>query len=174
MQKINVVVTGCELLLSLEELCEFQGDLKEISSENADKLKRAITEYGFCAPFFVWENDGKYNLLDGHQRKIALTSLKSDGWTIPKLPAVEITGADYDEARARLLAISSQYGEFNVDTASRWAEELGNDILGNLRIVDTEITFKLDLDFGEFGIDDEDNSENAPSTKVCPSCGHEW
>ena len=153
----------------LNELIEFQGDLKELSGESLDKLKKRIVDLGFTVPFFVWIDDGVYRILDGHQRKIALLSLKAEGWNIPKLPFVEIPAENEKNAREKLLSISSQFGDFNVDSLKLWMDELDSSVADTLRFVSEEITFDLDFDFGE------DNSEEKPTkTTECPKCGHEW
>ena len=66
--------------LPIEHLVEFQGNLKKLSKKNLEKLKARILEDGFNVPFFVWNHDNTFSLLDGHQRMRALTSLKADGY----------------------------------------------------------------------------------------------
>ena len=45
----------------------FQGDLKELSEREYNKLKKSILENNLIVPFFVWLETNK--LLDGHQRQ---------------------------------------------------------------------------------------------------------
>lgn len=105
---------GCEgtAYIELDELNEFQEDIKKITTENLNKLKESIKK-SFKAPVFIWRNNSVYYLLDGHQRKKALEELRKEGWEIPKIPAVEIFADSEEEARASILDFTSQHGEFN-------------------------------------------------------------
>ena len=118
---------------------EFQGDLKKLSKKNLDKLKKRILEDGFNVPFFVWDHAGDYKVLDGHQRLKALLSLREDGWDMPLLPVAFIEAADEADARKKLLAISSQYGEFDASELNEWIAEMDASIADTLRLVDTEM-----------------------------------
>lgn len=118
---------------------EFQGELKKLSKRNLERLKSRIIEDGFNVPFFVWEHQGNYMILDGHQRLKALVSLREDGYDMPLLPVAFIDAEDEADARKKLLAISSQYGVFDGEELSQWLDELGDDIADTLRIVDGEM-----------------------------------
>lgn len=169
MRVIEVSVKDCSLYIPYKELKAFQGDLKKIEHESVEKLKKAIIRVGFCFPVFVWRNDGDYHLIDGHQRKIALTSLDADGWTIPKIPAVEIVAESINDAREKLLYATSQFGEFNTETAQSWLESLDSSVSDLVRLVDTELT--LDLDF-DLSLPEENNGpEPEPKVMTCPECG---
>ena len=80
-----------------------------------------------------------YKALDGHQRIKALCSLREEGWDIPLLPVAFIEASDEADARKKLLAISSQYGEFDADELSEWMKGLDDGIADTLRIVDEEM-----------------------------------
>lgn len=49
-RKIKVTCRG-SALLKLDEITEFQGDLKELSTESARKLKKSILDHGVSFPF---------------------------------------------------------------------------------------------------------------------------
>lgn len=105
------IKVACEtkLYLPLENLNPFQGSLKDHG--NKEKLKKQILEQGFAAPIFVWKNDGKYHILDGHGRFSACTDLKQSGYKIPDLPCVEIHAKTKREAKKKLLSYVSQFGK---------------------------------------------------------------
>ena len=145
-KSIRITCQGAATL-PIEQLVEFQGNLKKLSKKNLEKLKARILEDGFNVPFFVWDHDGVYSLLDGHQRTRALASLRADGYVIPALPVAYIEASDIADARKKLLAISSQYGEFDSEELAGWLSEMDEGIADTLRIVDKEIKFpKLDID----------------------------
>lgn len=91
----------------ITELQATQGDLKFLSKENYDKLKKNIEKHGFDIPVTVWvDSQGDKWLLDGHQRKHVL---ETEGWFDP-IPYLIIKAPNMQTAAERLLAITSQYG----------------------------------------------------------------
>jgi hypothetical protein len=95
-------------LAPLGALEVIQGDLKELSEENAAKLRWRIEHLGFDAPLFVWQD----KILDGTQRVRILHEMLADGWHLPEgmVPVCDIEAATLAEARERLLGYVSQYG----------------------------------------------------------------
>jgi hypothetical protein len=106
-------------------LVPFQGELKELSEREYNKLKKSITENGLIVPFFVWSETGK--LLDGHQRLRVFTR---EGWVMD-VPVVYVSAVDELDAKRKLLVISSQYGRvtqegwdaFTFDIPEPWIQE---------------------------------------------------
>lgn len=93
--------------LPFSSLKGFQGMLKELSKKNAEELKLQIKKLGWVAPVFVWDGD---KILDGHQRLAILPSLLAEGYTIDKIPIVDIDARSKEEAAKILLSINSRYG----------------------------------------------------------------
>ena len=93
----------------LDQIEEFQGNLKSLGKTEYAKLKQSITEKGFCVPCFAWRNGSdKWKLLDGHQR---VRVIRNEGWEIDGgIPIVEIAAEDERDAKEKLLAIVSRYG----------------------------------------------------------------
>ena len=58
--------------LELSQLVEFQGNLKERTDGDFEKIAKSIKKHGFAFPFFVWKHDGINHVLDGHGRIGAL------------------------------------------------------------------------------------------------------
>ena len=71
---IEINCTGSDTI-QLHELTEFQGELKERSAGDVEKIIKSIKKHGFSFPFFVWKNDGKNNVIDGHGRLKALQQM---------------------------------------------------------------------------------------------------
>lgn len=107
-KKIEIRVKDCKTK-PLDYFQNFQGELKKISQDNLKRLKKSITGGGFTAPLFIWKD----KILDGHQRKIALESLRYDGYEVPEIPYVEIEAENEIEAKKILLTFVSQYAEVN-------------------------------------------------------------
>lgn len=125
-KQIKITVdTGKEL--SLSYLSGLQGDLKSITDDALAKLKASIKKHGFAFPMFVWENsDGEIKIIDGHMRLKALESFKEDGYAIPQIPVVMIPAKNEDEAKEKLLAAASLYGEFSQSGFDSFLESIGD------------------------------------------------
>ena len=114
---IVINCTGSDTI-QLHELTEFQGELKERSAGDVEKIIKSIKKHGFSFPFFVWKNDGKNNVIDGHGRLKALQQMAAAGEEIPALPCVYISAKDEAEAKEKLLKLNSQYGHMTADSVA--------------------------------------------------------
>jgi hypothetical protein len=145
--KIIIKARG-HLTLPIDRLLEFQGNLKRLTQQNREKLMASILEKGFIAPIFVWDDAGEYRLLDGHQRLKTLLWMREHGWDIPMLPVDIIEADDEQDAKRKLLAITSQYGEFTTDGYAEFVNDIELDDF--VRLVDGDFMFRdgeIDLDF---------------------------
>lgn len=96
----------------IEELENFQGDLKELSQESYGKLKTSFMRHGNIAPVFIWGS----SILDGRQRTKTLLRMRDEGVTIPgEIPCVEIKAESEKEAKRFLLQYISQQGRVTED-----------------------------------------------------------
>lgn len=126
--------------LPLDVIADFQGDLKKLSNDNMIRLVKSLFLNGFCAPFFVWQNGGEYYALDGHQRVKALCAIREAGLPIPSVfPVAFIDAVDKQDARKKLLAITSQYGDVQRDALKEWLEEIEEDARETFRLLDKEV-----------------------------------
>lgn len=133
--KIIIKARG-HLTLPIDRLIEFQGNLKRLTQQNREKLMASILEKGFIAPIFVWDDAGEYRLLDGHQRLKTLLWMRERGWDIPMLPVDLIEADDEQDAKKKLLAITSQYGEFTTEGYAEFVNDFEVDDC--VRLVDGE------------------------------------
>ncbi len=109
MAKVIAIKCKGSRMARLTDLEIIQGDLKELSEEDGDKLRQRIETMGFDAPLFVWQN----KILDGTQRFHTVKAMLKDGWELPGglVPVCDIEAADLPEAKERLLGYVSQYGK---------------------------------------------------------------
>ena len=163
MQKIEIKCKGADSL-PIDTIKDFQGKLKHITRDNLERLKVSILKNGFVAPIFIWQHEGQSMALDGHQRIKALLSMRDEGYNIPLLPVAYIEADNEDDARQKLLAITSQYGEFDIDELNSWVSNLDAEIAETLRFVDDKI--ELDIEEIETEGDDEFEDEIEPITKL--------
>lgn len=160
--------------LPLGQLTELQGELKELSTVNYQKLKRSIEDKGFIVPVFVWqEPETAVNYIcDGHQRSRCLIKEKVSLDT--PIPVVFIEAKGILEAKEALLVISSQYGlitqegydTFTFDLDEAYLQEMVN--FDALKVWEEEVSNTNDIN--EENYDTGQMSENGEVT--CPKCGH--
>ena len=111
----------------LDELEEFQGNLKSLGVTEYNKLKQSITEKGFIVPCFAWRNgSSKWQLLDGHQR---VRVIRKEGWQIDGgIPIVEILADNERDAKEKLLVIIGRYGRIEGQGLYEFLDGTGIDL----------------------------------------------
>lgn len=155
--RIEINCTGSDTI-QLHELTEFQGELKERSAGDVEKIIKSIKKHGFSFPFFVWKNDGKNNVLDGHGRLMALKQMAAAGEEIPALPCVYISAKDEAEAKEKLLKLNSQYGHMTADSVAAF--------LGDIKIDFDELALPDGvLDLGKLEPEETKDDDEAPALK---------
>ena len=154
---IVINCTGSDTI-QLHELTEFQGELKERSAGDVEKIIKSIKKHGFSFPFFVWKNDGKNNVLDGHGRLLALKQMAAAGEEIPALPCVYISAKNEAEAKEKLLKLNSQYGHMTADSVASF--------LGDIKIDFDELALPDGvLDLGKLEPEETKDDDEAPALK---------
>jgi hypothetical protein len=170
LKEIQVKCTG-SMTLDIDQLVPFQGELKSLSKSNHDKLRKQIIELGFSEPFCVWKNEGKYFLINGHQRLKVLTDMKlAEGFKIPRLPWVEVEADSEYQAKKKVLALTSQFGEITSASLFDFAALANIDLptLEDFRF--PEIDFSIPDGFQE-PPEKKAPELKEPELKTCPSCG---
>lgn len=121
-EKIKITCRGAATI-TFESLLEFQGNLKDLSKENYERLKSSILEEGFAAPIAVWQNKKKNHILDGHQRLRVIKELIKQGYDCPPLPVDYIEAKSEKEARRKLARVyESRYGRLNEEGLYEFAQ----------------------------------------------------
>src|SRR5262249_45708290 len=162
--------------IKLEDLTPLQGDLKELTHRNFEKLKRSILRHGISFPFFVWQHDGTNWILDGTQRDRVLRKLQDQGYTIPPLPVALIEAENRKEAAAKILLISSQFGKMTEQSLDEFLSE--NELDMNELLDELELP-ALDMRYfgsGEFEPTNENDQGrlDRKNPVTCPHCGAEF
>jgi hypothetical protein len=113
--KVEIRCAGARSV-ALSDLEEFQGNLKDLSKENYEKLKSELLELGFSEPVSVWRYENRWLLLNGHQRVRTLRAMKAEGVDVPaEIPVSVVEASNIKEARKKVLSLTSQYGEITKD-----------------------------------------------------------
>lgn len=151
--------------LPIDKIIEFQGDLKKLPEKNLLRLCKSIFINGFIAPFFVYDDGGDWKILDGHGRLKALCAIREAGIIIPAaFPYSEIEATSEADARQKLLAITSQFGQFQKEVLDEWISEIDPDIADVFALVDGEIDLAIaSVDDGEETNGDDDIKGEPPA-----------
>lgn len=165
--------------LSYKKITPFQGELKTITPENLDRLKKLIKSKGYNSPVEIWKHDGKNYNLDGHQGVKAVEALEKEGFKIPKLPVIYIKCKNKKEAKEILLSRIAAFGKMDKAGLYEFMGEAGL----NIKTVKDSFVFN-DFDVEKFGHEyfdpPKENSkpgadEISPDTHsnlihTCPKC----
>ena len=156
----------------LGNLLELQGELKDLSDREAAKLRKSLREKSIFVPFFVWPApDGNNYILDGHQRKRVLVA---DGHGAMPVPCVIIEADSLQDAKQKLLVISSQYGRitqegydtFTFDLDETWLEQTVNFDALNFTFNNGD----MPEDWKEY----DESAADSVEYITCPNCDHKW
>lgn len=154
MKTIEVFNLGGLPTAPLDAFNELQEDFKKSDSDKLSKLQMLIITRGFKYSFKVWKDEnGKLWIIDAHQRKKALTTLRKSGFEIPEIPYEEIQAADRREAVEEIAAYNSEFAQKNPDTILFEKYKIDGDTLElfNLGYEVKKHDFKVDVDnlFGQ-------------------------
>lgn len=94
MSKEIKITCKSQKTMPLDELVDFQGNLKALSPEAENRIRQSILKHGFTFPVFVWG----HSILDGHQRIFALRKMIEEGYTIGPIPVDEIEAKNEKDA----------------------------------------------------------------------------
>ena len=125
-------------LLTVEQLEEFQGDLKKHTPQERRKLKDEIKQLGWTAPLYLWFDTTKgektAKILDGHQRLGASTELVEEGWVIKDaegkegIPVIYIKADTEQEAADILLGYNTSFAKITTDGLVAFAQQFNLDL----------------------------------------------
>ena len=123
-----------------------QAELKEMTVECMQRLKKSLIDNGFSMPFHVWDTGKEIYILDGHHRQRVLQKIEKDGHTIPEmLPANFIQCKDKKQAAKMVLVFSSIYAKITDEGLYQHLEEFG------IKFEDVKLELDLpEIDLKEF------------------------
>lgn len=104
--KLNIKNPNDLPTVSIKELIPTQGELKDLTEANYNKLKLSLEKHGFIFPISIWQDGDKNYLIDGHQRQRVIVKEYGD----VEVPIIKIPAKDITEAAEILLKVTSQYG----------------------------------------------------------------
>ncbi len=180
MKKVKVACDSGHTI-GIEELSEFQGNLKSLSEVAYKKLKLRILKNDFSFAVHVWKNKGQNHILDGHQRVRTLMTMKQEGYEIPKIPIVIVTARSFEEAKEKCLGAASQFGKIERDGLREFMDDANMTMEALHEFEMPEINLeKFEAEYFEGGalspeaIEELKNQVNQDKFIECPECGHKF
>ena len=169
----KIIRVTCEVadFLPVDQIMEFQGELKKRDRYDIENIKRSLKKYGINYPFYIWEHEGVMYCLNGHGRKIALVELRDKGWTVPDIPIVYILAKDMAEAKEKVLLELCRFGKMTEESVKDFIGDMPVE-LDEIQIPSTEniefaaIPKDLDSVFTPGGTEKKEKRR-----KTCPYCG---
>jgi hypothetical protein len=184
LQQIKIKCKGSKNI-NINELKNFQGNLKELKEVEYLKLKASILKYGFAFPVVVWKN----NIIDGHQRIFTIKKMiAEENFVIDNIPVAEIQAKNEHEAKKKLLIFNSKYGKISDEGLYEFLEkskikidELRNELdLPDINFEEFENGYFSDLNNNniekyqsEFTDKKEQTEKEADKSSKCPNCGYD-
>jgi hypothetical protein len=153
-----------------------QGNLKELSEQNSNKLKQSLLKHGVTFPFFIWQNGETNYILDGTQRERVLRKMAEDGFEIPSLPCALIQAKDRKEAAEKIVLISSQYGRMTNNSLEDFLSENElalPELQDELELPSIDLEYFRDADFEPASAAEQGHLDKK-NPVTCPECGHEF
>src|SRR5579859_2514308 len=144
MEPVKEIIISCQgaTTVSLDDLQELQGNLKDLTEANYVKLRNSLIQFGFTFPLFFWEDEQHTKwIVDAHQRKRTLLKMRDEGYTIPPLPADPIFAKDKIEAKEKLLLLNSRYGQITQEGFDEFVSDVPIDDISDMLVM-LEIMFE--------------------------------
>jgi len=164
------ITCKCNTTRNIKDLVIIQGDIKSMSKKDRKKLTNSLKKYGLMVPWIVWGN----KVMDGTQRTdILINNLNYLG----DVPVVEIEANSEDDARAKLLTITSQSGRFNLEELQIFSNGLDLDTVSLVDGPTIDLDFKVDLEptapplIEDIEIVDSDEYEQAEVEEIKTNVG---
>lgn len=115
--------------LHYRDLLAYQGNLKTMSTENYNRLRNNILNNGFAFAISVWLSPDGNKILDGHHRLYVIRKMvEEEGYSVGKLPVVEIQADSELHAKRLVLAGSSTYASIDKQGLYEWMSGMDMDI----------------------------------------------
>ena len=164
------ITCKCNTTRNIKDLVIIQGDIKSMSKKDRKKLTNSLKKYGLMVPWIVWGN----KVMDGTQRTdILINNLNYLG----DVPVVEIEANSEDDARAKLLTITSQSGRFNLEELQIFSNGLDLDTVSLVDGPTIDLDFKVGLEpaapplIEDIEIVDSDEYEQAEVEEIKTNVG---
>lgn len=131
----------------VESFLDLQEDFKLPDNEKNMKLQMLILSRGFKYSFKAWQDgDGRLWIIDAHQRKRALLSLRKRGFEVPDVPYELIQAKDKRDAVQEIAAYNSEFAKRNSETHLFEKYNIGTEDLEQFNLVFSSADIDQTLD----------------------------
>lgn len=159
--------------LPYKELTPFQGELKMLTKERYEALRKQIVETGFRFAPHCWKDprDGLWYLIDGHQRLRTIKEMvEHEGWLCPPLPVVPVEADSYQDAKRAVLQGVAQFGEVQSQGLYEFTTEadIHFDELQYLPMPEIPYTEFVDEYYGDLPGGTSEGEDDVPEPKADP------
>lgn len=160
----------------ISQVENWEDNPKAIQAKDFERLKRQIKKFGLYKPLLVFKENGKYKVVGGNMRLLALKELgQTEVWI------TEVTFKSEVEKIELSLSDNDRAGYYQDDILAELILPYQSDLDLQDYKVDLEMP-KIDLanvlDFfgpgGEMKIDEKEVDENLETEYTCPKCGHKF
>lgn len=162
-KEIKITCIGSDFV-QIHGLQPFQGELKELCEKSYKKYKQSIIKFGFSEPVSVWhdtEKTGVYFILNGHQKVKTVLRMITEDYTIGQVPIVLVDCKDEAEAKEKILAFASQYGEITDKSIQDYCADFQldiDDMLSSYRF--PELNLEVEIDDGKTDLEKKDDNDD--------------
>lgn len=140
-----------------------QGSLKDLTEENAEKLRNVLNKRGFDIPLFIWDNGTELYLMDGHGRQRVMKTYNMSDNGNYEVPYIIVEAKDIKEAKAKLLEITSQYQTVT--------QEGLDEFIAVAELPEFEVIEATHFDALNFSKDELEDDFDDSDKVECPVCG---
>lgn len=172
MKTISVECKGLAVA-ALDDFIELQGELKSLSKDAYESLKKEMINQGFSFPVNIWRDEDGLHILDGHQRTRVLRRMRDEeGYEIPELPYSETFAATKMQAKLKLLAAASQYGKVEEEGLYAFLQGMEMDpadLMTQYRYPDVDMPKFVESYFLDKSLDENDVGGMAVGEQVRPN-----
>lgn len=162
--EIKIKVEGSKSV-PYKKLNNFQGDLKILTESNYQRFKNNILINGFIEPISTWldPSDKKLKILNGHQRLATVKRMvENENYQIADIPINIIEADNIQDAKKKVLALTSEYGEMTREGVHNFISgmELDTDELSTyLKDVTNLKSINIDEILADFEMPDYSNDD---------------
>lgn len=175
-KEIKITCIGSDFV-DINVLQPFQGELKELSEKAYKKYKNSILKFGFSEPVSVWLDEATdvYFILNGHQKVKTCIRMQSEGYIIPQIPINLVDCKDENEAKEKILAFASQYGEITDKSLQDYCADFSldvDDMLSSYRF--PELKLEVETNDGKTDLAEKnDGNDSAKKATIKVKCTSE-
>ena len=163
------------------ELIQFQAEIKVLTEDGYRRARESILQLGYSFPTMIWH--GHREIIDGHQRNLTvMRMIEQEGYRLGedgRVPVVSVMAKDRSEAKLKVLAAASVYGQLDILNLEAFTADLPMDFSDLTFLAlpgfDEAAFFRLQESGGRQPPENFPEVDESIATEhECPKCGYSW